>query len=75
MFRIFYSHADIRDLFRSLTDQRFRRMRPKLILLSAEVIQFGHMCGFFCALNLQIPITKLFLGHILSFMRKMYKEH
>ena len=39
--------------------------RPKLLLLSAEVIQFGHMCGFFHTLNPQIPITKLFLGHIL----------
>ena len=66
MFRIFSSHADIRDLFRSLTDQRVQENdRPKLILLSAEVIQFGHMCGFFCTLNPQIPITKLFLGHIL----------
>ena len=39
--------------------------RPKLILLSVEVIQFGHMCGFFRTLNPQIHITKQFLGHIL----------
>ena len=38
---------------------------PKSILLSAEVIQFGHMCGFFRTLNPQIHITKQFLGHIL----------
>ena len=39
--------------------------RPKLILLSAEVIQFAHMCGFFLTLNPQIPIKKQFLGDIL----------
>ena len=39
--------------------------RPKLILLSAEVIQFGHMCGIFRTLNPQITITELILGHIL----------
>ena len=49
--------------------------RPKLILLRAEVLQFGQMCGFFRTLNLQITITKLFLGHILRISRGKYLKN